>query len=142
MSVADVLANLTPFGQKAADVSKPPKAVRVATRRAARSTLRAYVPVAAESVDGEAKRLEFEATERRILKARGYRCGVDGCTDKAVTLHHLKLRSQGGTNDDENLIPICRRHHIRLHNHPAEAAKLGLIVRREGSGLTKGINNI
>jgi len=45
-----------------------------------------------------------------LCKARGKKCeGV------AVDLHHIKLKSQGGTDDVENLIPVCRKCHEYAH---------------------------
>jgi 5-methylcytosine-specific restriction endonuclease McrA len=98
--------------------------------------LRSYKRINPESEKGKAKRLEFEAAERRILKAAGHKCQVklDGiCDGKAVTAHHLKLRSAGGGNDLSNLVAICRPCHRRVHNHPAEAAKAGNIRQRKAS---------
>ena len=130
MSTADVLAHLPVFGQKAADVSKPARATKSTARRA-RPALRTYTPPAPESDAGHERRLEFERTERAVLKAAGYRCqvGLEGCNGRAVTAHHLKLRSQGGKNDRGNLVAICRWCHKRVHAHPAEAAAAGNIIR-------------
>lgn len=29
--------------------------------------------------------------------------------------HHVKSRGAGGTDEMENLIPLCRRHHVEIH---------------------------
>jgi hypothetical protein len=38
-------------------------------------------------------------------------CGVKG-----VDLHHIKHRGAGGTDDEFNLLPTCRKHHSRIHS--------------------------
>ena len=30
-------------------------------------------------------------------------------------LHHVKTRKSGGTDDDYNLMPLCRSHHTECH---------------------------
>jgi 5-methylcytosine-specific restriction endonuclease McrA len=37
------------------------------------------------------------------------------CGRVAVDIHHKKLKSQGGTDDIENLIAVCRTCHNKLH---------------------------
>ena len=37
-------------------------------------------------------------------------CAVCGCTENA-TVHHIIPQRQGGTNEDNNLICLCRAHH-------------------------------
>lgn len=36
------------------------------------------------------------------------------CADRAEN-HHIKTRGAGGTDDDWNLAPLCRRHHVEVH---------------------------
>lgn len=66
------------------------------------------------------------------------RCGVylseyDMATARG-SIHHRKLRSQGGPNTAANLITLCGSGttgcHGWVHGHPAEARNLGLIVHR------------
>lgn len=45
------------------------------------------------------------ATRIRILERDGFRCRY--CRDRAITLDHLKPRSQGGSNEDSNLVACC-----------------------------------
>lgn len=40
-------------------------------------------------------------------------CAV--CASEAVDIHHIKFRSQGGGDDIENLIGLCRRCHDTAH---------------------------
>ena len=37
------------------------------------------------------------------------------CGIKAVDIHHKKLKSQGGTDEADNLIAVCRPCHSELH---------------------------
>ncbi|HEY6004453.1 MAG TPA: HNH endonuclease signature motif containing protein [Anaeromyxobacter sp.] len=41
------------------------------------------------------------------------RCQVPGCSRRAVHAHHIIPRSQGGTDDPENLVALCACHHLR-----------------------------
>lgn len=56
---------------------------------------------------------------------------VGVCTGRHDHTHHRKLRSQGGEDTKENLIGACWACHRYLHNHPAWARSVGLIVSRE-----------
>jgi 5-methylcytosine-specific restriction endonuclease McrA len=38
-----------------------------------------------------------------------------GCGQQAVDIHHIKLKSCGGTDDVENLIALCRKCHDKAH---------------------------
>jgi hypothetical protein len=50
-----------------------------------------------------------------FLRDRG-RCVVPGCRNASyVDLHHLDLRSEGGSNDPDNLVVLCGAHHGALH---------------------------
>jgi 5-methylcytosine-specific restriction endonuclease McrA len=59
----------------------------------------------------------WKATRKRVLERDAYTCAVgllfgleDECSD-VLDVHHRKARRSGGTNDDENLYVLCRRHH-------------------------------
>jgi hypothetical protein len=42
---------------------------------------------------------------------------VPGCAHGAfVHLHHIELRSEGGTHDPERLVPLCSAHHRAVHD--------------------------
>lgn len=75
---------------------------------------------------------------RRQLKARARgqceaSCAPD-CTGRGVHAHHVRMRSQGGTDDLANLKWVCRRCHDRIHAEPAEAYDLGLLERTSADG--------
>ena len=46
------------------------------------------------------------------------------CGKKAVDIHHIKYRSQGGGNEIENLIALCRKCHDRAHSGEINAQVL------------------
>jgi hypothetical protein len=50
---------------------------------------------------------------RRVLERDGWRCQVPGCSRAATHAHHIILRSQGGTDEEWNLISLCAVHHLR-----------------------------
>ena len=54
---------------------------------------------------------------RRAVSARHrHRCAIPGCTRRAhVDLHHVELRSRGGTHDPDNLVALCTQHHRAAH---------------------------
>lgn len=43
-------------------------------------------------------------------------------------VHHIKRRSQGGTNDPWNLVLLCGIAHGYVHDHPAWARTVGLLA--------------
>ena len=56
--------------------------------------------------------------QRRALRALYSTCAIPGCTvgyDRCE-LHHIVWWRNGGLTDLENLVPICSKHHGRIHN--------------------------
>jgi len=49
---------------------------------------------------------------KRCLDAKGEECLICGSED-SVVVHHVD--SDRENNDSENLIPVCRSHHTRIH---------------------------
>ena len=37
-------------------------------------------------------------------------------TEKATSVHHVISRGRGGTNREENLIPLCTKCHHKIHH--------------------------
>ncbi|HVO30270.1 MAG TPA: HNH endonuclease signature motif containing protein [bacterium] len=55
-------------------------------------------------------------TRRFVLRRARMRCEVPGCRARIdLNVHHIVLRSEGGTHDPDNLLCICRAHHTQLH---------------------------
>ena len=66
---------------------------------------------------GRSTRLANRA-QRRALRAMYSTCGVPGCTvgfDRCE-IHHIIWWRNGGRTDLVNLLPICTRHHARIHH--------------------------
>ena len=36
-------------------------------------------------------------------------------TENGNTLHHVKTRGSGGSDDPSNLMPLCHAHHVEVH---------------------------
>lgn len=55
------------------------------------------------------------AWRNSIFEAKGKRCVVCGATEH-LQIHHVQALANGGTNDINNLIIVCEKHHAQLHN--------------------------
>ena len=56
------------------------------------------------------------AIRRQVIARHGGCCAVPGCTLSAfVDVHHVRLRSEGGTHDPEYLVALCANHHDLTH---------------------------
>jgi hypothetical protein len=52
------------------------------------------------------------AALRRILDRDGYRCAAPECTQRRnLQVHHLRYRSRGGDDRDQNRVTLCAFHH-------------------------------
>ncbi len=54
---------------------------------------------------------------RRLVAARDGGCTIAGCTSRyRLEPHHIRLRSNGGSHDPENLTTLCWfHHHVAIH---------------------------
>jgi hypothetical protein len=50
---------------------------------------------------------------QQVLERDGGRCQVPGCSRQAVHAHHVEYRSQGGRDDEDNMVGLCAAHHLR-----------------------------
>ena len=60
---------------------------------------------------------QITAAQRRAVSARDRQCVVRGCTRPPAfcDVHHLTHREDGGVTAVENLVLLCRRHHVLWH---------------------------
>lgn len=59
----------------------------------------------------------FENVKSYVLSRDKHKCqcGKSGCNEK-LQVHHIKFRSQGGTDNPNNLITLCEKHHKQVHD--------------------------
>jgi len=62
-----------------------------------------------------------------VYERAGWLCEL-GCGQRAVHLHHRKLRSQGGQHVEANLLAVDLRCHEQIHAQPARSLDHGWIV--------------
>ncbi len=55
------------------------------------------------------------------------------CTGRAEHVHHILLRSQGGSDDPANLLAVCHRCHRWIHDYPERSYREGWLRHREAS---------
>jgi 5-methylcytosine-specific restriction endonuclease McrA len=56
----------------------------------------------------------YSELHRRVLERDGWRCQVCGSMQH-LQVHHLKFRSQSGSDTEQNLITLCAVCHARIH---------------------------
>jgi hypothetical protein len=61
-----------------------------------------------------ATQVEANEVKQNCKQRSNYRCAI--CGDHAIDAHHIIPLRDGGTNDLENLICVCRRCHQQIHN--------------------------
>ena len=66
---------------------------------------------------GYQKGFNYGYSSRRsaILHRDNYTCQCCGKKNCRLEVHHIKFRSNGGTDDEENLITLCKECHDRIH---------------------------
>lgn len=99
---------------RVADIVKAAfRAARLAAKRCL-SAGECVVAIAQHFVQTWGPALAEQPTLQRRIRARdkGF-CQVPGCSRAAAHAHHIKHRSQGGSDDPSNLISLCAAHHLR-----------------------------
>jgi hypothetical protein len=63
------------------------------------------------------KRRRPNAALRKAARERDRgRCRYPGCESRKVDLHHIQYWSNGGRTSLDNLISLCKRHHMAVHD--------------------------
>ena len=57
----------------------------------------------------------YSCRREAILHRDGYTCQCCGKKNCRLEVHHIKFRSNGGTDDEENLITLCAECHKGIH---------------------------
>lgn len=94
-------------------------------------------PIRARSSAGEEYGEEYRQASTLVHERSGGRCEIRSSHDcdriSTGSPHHRKMRSQGGSNDVDNLLDVCFTGHQWIHQilPRAEAERLQLLVPRE-----------
>ncbi len=119
-------------------VAEVVKASFRAARAAAKRWLSAgdcLVTLAEHFVDTWRALLEQANTLQRRIRVRDrHFCQVPGCSRAAVHAHHIKPRSQGGSDDPENLISLCALCRARHKAHYAGCRIMPTLRRSPSEG--------
>ena len=51
------------------------------------------------------------------------------CNRQGVDLHHVKTRGSGGSDEEFNLMPLCRWHHSQIHTEGLNKLSMKYRVR-------------
>lgn len=78
----------------------------------------------------------FENVKSYVLSRDKHTCFFK-CKDSKLEVHHIKFRSQGGTDNPNNLITLCEKCHKKVH-----AGKLELNVKKHKELKSATIMNV
>ncbi len=68
-------------------------------------------------LDAGRRRRKANAAQRRAARERDHcRCRYPGCESRRIDLHHIQYWANGGTTSLDNLISLCKRHHLLIHD--------------------------
>ncbi len=56
----------------------------------------------------------YRELHKQILERDGWRCQLCGSMQH-LQVHHIKLRSQSGDDEEQNLITVCAGCHEKVH---------------------------
>ena len=84
---------------------------------------------------GYQKGFDYGYSSRRvaILHRDNYTCQCCGKKNCRLEVHHIKFRSDGGTDDEENLITLCKECHDKVH--------AGIVVLDKKPKKSKGLKH-
>lgn len=82
---------------------------------------------------GRTKRLA-SYRQRRALAVRDIGCRFPGCArTRLLEAHHIRPWSEGGPTDLDNMLLLCRSHHIAIHEHGVAITRRADEVPDDGS---------
>lgn len=93
---------------------------------------RLVLGVNGQIVDLTSSTEQITAAQRRAVAARDRCCTAKGCSRPPAfcDVHHLRARSEGGSTDVDNLVLLCRRHHVMWHRQQIGIADLRVPWKR------------
>lgn len=59
---------------------------------------------------------EFSSRKEAVLNRDKYTCQCCGKKHTRLEVHHIVYRGQGGTDDEDNLITLCKECHDKIHD--------------------------
>jgi HNH endonuclease len=65
---------------------------------------------------GRRRRRPTSALRRAARERDHCRCRYPGCESRRTDLHHIRYWSNGGRTSLDNLISLCKRHHMLIHD--------------------------
>lgn len=117
-------ANLVVIGQNAVDAGRSALRKDPVVRQARRP-----MSAKAQAYDREFRKASEEVKARSAGRCEAAVVNPSGpCLVWGYEVHHKRRRSQGGANDLGNLIYVCIPCHRWIHDHPADAAALELLM--------------
>jgi 5-methylcytosine-specific restriction endonuclease McrA len=60
--------------------------------------------------------VDYRELHQQVLRRDGWRCQVCGSMQN-LEVHHLRFRSHGGDDSEQNLITLCAQCHSEAHGH-------------------------
>lgn len=58
---------------------------------------------------------EFRSVCRQVSERSNGVCEIEGCSNKAVDMHHIKYCKWGDVDTADNLLHLCRNCHEQAH---------------------------
>lgn len=77
---------------------------------------------------------EYKQARDEVKNRASLRCEIrvwDICEGRVHQIHHRLRRSQGGSNDVDNLLAACNSCHAYCHDNPTESYAKGWLIRSE-----------
>ena len=88
---------------------------------------------------GRRRRRPNAALRRAARERDTCRCRFPGCESRRIDLHHIRYWSHGGRTSLENLISLCRYHHMLVHDRgyliAAQPGGAFTFFRPDGTGI-------
>ena len=85
-----------------------------------------------QSKKGRIRQVIWTLITKARIKCKDGECEakiVGVCTWFATIGHHIKQRSVGGKDEDENCLVVCYNCHTYIHEHEAWAESVGFLRR-------------